>query len=174
MARVLRSRTFVRPPKRTMIWLGADIARIAVIGAGSTLLATLNAGALLLRPFTIIRSRFTAFIRSDQAGASEDQELGLGMAVVSDTASAIGVTAVPTPITDMGSDLFFFYELLMSRFAFRSATGADAFSGLPYVFDSKAMRKVALGSDISITAEGGSSNDGTVLTLGGRMLIKLH
>jgi len=39
-------------------------------------------------------------VRSDQFVATEGYEIAIGMAVVSDQALAIGVTAVPTPFTD--------------------------------------------------------------------------
>jgi len=77
-------------------------------------------------------------IRSDQTGATEDQHAAYGAAVVSDQAVAVGVTAVPTPITDDFSDLWFVYERLIGTFV---TTGAGLTNkSYETVIDSKAMR----------------------------------
>ena len=49
-------------------------------------------------------------VESDQSAATELFIGNLGLAVVSDQATAVGVTAVPTPATDRGSDLWFLIE----------------------------------------------------------------
>ncbi len=108
------ARQFVRPvrgraPRRKSLWL--DFAQVftdraAVPAASSVLLSSLNAAALALRPFTIVRTRGIAHMVSDQVIASETPFGALGFAVVSDQGSAIGVTAVPVPIPDVGSCLF--------------------------------------------------------------------
>ena len=92
--------------KRLTSWFQFQPIRVTG-AAGGTIMFSLNAAALALRPFTIVRSRFEVGIISDQTAATEDQLGAIGMAVVSDQAVAVGVTAVPTPITDMGSDLWF-------------------------------------------------------------------
>ena len=74
--------------------------------SGGTILGSLNATALALRPFTIVRQHYFLMLRSDQAAAAERQFGAFGCVVVSDQAEAVGVTAIPTPITDAGSDLW--------------------------------------------------------------------
>jgi hypothetical protein len=99
------------------------------------------------------------------------------MCVVSDQATAIGVTAVPTPVTDDGSDLFFVYERLVNDITLSSSgagTGNFLIAGRERIVDSKAMRKVEDGSDLILTTEGGPNNDGFVLTSYMRVLVKLH
>ena len=56
----------------------------------------LSAIGLALRPFTLIRVRGIFTIASDQSAATETQVGALGVAVVSEQAASIGVTAVPT------------------------------------------------------------------------------
>ncbi len=129
-----------------------------------------------LRPFTVVRTRGVFAINTDQVAASEFQSMALGFCVVSDQAAAIGITALPTPITDQESDLWFVYEQLMAQFEFFTAAGFDSQGATFKEYDSRAMRKVEDGQDIAIVAE----SDITGLTLGlqvrhgGRLLIKLH
>ena len=134
----------------------------------------MNAAALALRPFTIVRTRFQIMVTSDQVIASEDQGGALGMAVVSDQATAIGVSAVPTPITDMGSDLWFVHQQYHTAFTLVSGVGFDGRSGQVVDIDSKAMRKVDIGQDVVIVAESDTPSSGYDFTVGGRMLIKVN
>ena len=128
--------------RRESLWVGVGTAT-SVIGTTQTALLTnsANAALLALRPFTIVRSRGTLRLGSDQAANTENQSIAYGAAVVSDQAVAIGVTAVPTPITDQGSDLWYVYETLLSRIVVSSAVGILE----PPIwkdYDSRAMRKV--------------------------------
>ena len=161
--------------KRSSFWFNLIPGITAVAGGnGVVLIASLSAAALALRPFTIVRTRIHLGIRSDQTSAPEDQLIAYGHVVVQDTAVAIGVTAVPTPITDMQSD-WHFYELLYGRFAFVTGVGFDSV-GLAYQTpgDSKAMRKVDFGQDLAVVAETTDVSDGVQIYDGGRVLIKLH
>jgi len=129
-----------------------------------------------LRPFTVVRTRGVFHINSDQAAVTEDQSLALGFCVVSDQAAAIGIAALPTPITDQESDLWFVYEQLMNSFLFLSAVGVGSSTGAFKEYDSRAMRKVQEGQDIAIVAESDIAGLGTGVDIrhGGRLLIKLH
>ncbi len=91
-----RRRDFVRGAsairsRRETTWFEFQPAEATIGTAGdSVLLFSLNAAALALRPFTIVRSRFMAAIRSDHAAAIEHQLGAVGLAVVSDQAVAVG------------------------------------------------------------------------------------
>ncbi len=161
--------------RRESLWLFWDTSESTLSGAPTAVLTNqLNAAALALRPFTIVRTRGIFFARSDQLVANESYIGDLGFAVVSDQASAIGVTAVPTPLTDKGSDLFFVYEQIHGRIQVASGagTGVPTNLGLMRTFDSKAMRKVEGDQDVISTVE--NEIQGCVVTLSARMLIKLH
>ena len=94
---------------------------------------------------------------------------------MSDQATAIGVTVIPTPITDMGSDLWFVHKLAMSHLQFTSGVGFDGNSGTRVDIDSKAMRKVDIGQDMVVVSEiPATISDGTTLLLAGRMLVKVN
>ncbi len=175
MARRVRRTGFVRPAARTSLWLGVGIAQTA-IGAGSTatLFGTLNAAALLLRPFTIIRTRLLLSIESDQQAATEFVQGAFAMQVVTETAAAAGIASLPTPLTEVDAD-YFVYQPFINSFILSSAVGIDGHqgSGSFWTVDSKAMRKVGPDDDVAMTTEGVGTNGFNIATEG-RMLIKLH
>ncbi len=155
------------------MWFTVPTVEATLAGAPSViLLSTLNAAALALWPFTVVRTRGVLQMVSDQSGVTQTYGVALGYAVVSDQAVAIGVTAVPTPVTDKDSDLWFVYEQLFGQFSFASAVGRDASAGFSKDYDSRAMRKVEDGQDIAIVAE--NEINGTIVINSARMLVKLH
>ena len=175
MARNFRSRipSVVRSQKRLTDWAFISPFLTTQVGAGGVLIASLNAAALALRPFTIVRSIFELMVVSDQETVSEIQIGGFGVAVVSDQAVGIGVTAIPTPLTDLGSDLWLAHQVLLGNFI---GTGnSDTESANRYVVDSKAMRKVNGDQDVVIVTEMNSAlASGLTIFGAGRMLFKLH
>ena len=161
--------------RRESAWVGIVATRQIVTGpSGAILFGGFSATLLGLRPFTIVRVRGEMHVGSDQEVADENQMIGLGFAVVSDQALAIGITAVPTPMTDLSSDLWFLHDTLTSEFLLGTAVGFSGDFGRGKVFDSKAMRKVEDGQDLAIVAETSSVSNGVVFSKVGRMLIKLH
>ena len=158
--------------RRETLWIGSTTAETTLAGAPTAVLTNaLNATALALRPFTVVRVRGFMHIHSDQAGADETYGASYGQCVVSDQAVAIGVTAVPTPVTDRSSDLWLVYE---SAFAhLEVVTSASAFNeGMFKEFDSRAMRKVEEGQDLIAVVE--NEIAGVIITAGARILVKLH
>ncbi len=173
-----RRRDFVRGAagirrSRESTWVTLAPVNVTMTAAGGTIIGSLNAAALALRPFTIVRARFKYMVRSDQAAAIETQVGAIGIAVVSDESIAAGVGSIPTPITEIGSDLWLLHEIFMSM---ESNLTDRSLNGSVGEIDSKAMRKVEAGQDIAIVAEmsTASSTGGMVVSLGGRMLFKLH
>jgi len=156
--------------RRKSLWLSFQPATFTEVAVGGTLVFTLNAAALVLAPFTIVRSRFSLFLVSDQSAAAERQVAGFGLSVVSSQAAAIGITAMPTPITDLGSSLFFAHQLLMTA----GSAVNDGVIGQSWQLDSKAMRKVENQDDIAVTTEFSTAGSGYTMVVGGRILIKLN
>ena len=156
---------------RETTWVGFQPLETTVAVSTVVLVFTLNAAALALRPFTVVRSHFMISVRSDQAAAAEVQRCAMGLAVVSDQAVAVGATAVPAPITESPSHLWFLHTLLFA--ASSSVVDLARPEGL-FSIDSKAMRKVEVGSDIVLVLENGAAgiSAGAVITVGGRMLVK--
>jgi len=169
-----RPRVHVRSARRSNVWFQFAPAQATISAASTaTALFSLNAAALALRPFTIVRTRGHIYYRSDQVAASEEYGGGLGMAVVSDQASAVGITAVPTPVTDYGSELFFYISQMHGRFAFGTAA-SFAETGRTEVIDSKAMRKVNENEDVFVSFETPSFSSSFSIVTAFRMLVKLH
>ncbi len=163
--------------KRETLWLGGTaFTQTLATTTSVALVLSLNASALALRPFTIVRTRGILRCFSDQLGGTEVYGASFGNAVVSDQASAIGVTAVPTPTTDNASDLWMVYEFLIGRIGFGSAASFIE-TGVERVLDSKAMRKVEDGQDLVSVVEGpgaGLGSNGSIISGFQRTLVKLH
>ena len=156
-------------------WL--DLApTFTALGAAGTaaLLNVLTTEEKALRPFTVVRSRGILGIESDQTAASEVYHAAFGMAVVSEQAIAIGVTAVPTPDTDRASDLWFVFEELLGSYLFATSAAFVESSATMRIYDSKAMRKIEDGQDLAVVAEAVVNSAGLLIRSAGRVLIKLH
>ena len=163
--------------RRETLWLGGSWNRTAIGADVAVLLTSLNAAALALRPFTVIRTRGIVLISSDVGDtAGEPYQVNYGRAIVSDQATAIGVTAVPTPDTDSGSDLWYVYEAIAQQGGFNTAVGFDFNAGIERIIDSKAMRRVDDGQDLISVVEGAgaATSEGSLVVTFARSLIKLH
>jgi len=162
--------------RRMSQWLAsADVVADQALAAGSILFdQSLNATALALRPFTVVRTRGELWVRSDQIAANELPFGALGFCIVSDTATALGVTAIPAPIISEDSDLWFVYQHWLASVRVATAVGFDDQAFTRYSFDSKAQRKVNNDQDIAVMLENASAANGVSLVLKFRILIKLH
>ncbi len=161
--------------RRETLWLGGTVVRSTIASANSAVIQTsLSAGALALRPFTVIRTRGVFSVASDQEAADEFIDCAFGAAVVSDEAVAIGVSAVPTPSTDNDSDLWHVYERILDQFTFASGVGFQGQSSRMIQVDSKAMRKVEDGQDLVDVVETGPGSGGVFAVTFNRALLKLH
>ncbi len=176
MARRTISRgRFVRPSPKTKIWIGSGVGPTAVGAAAVILVSTLSAGALALRPFTILRTRQLITWETDQESADEQPMGAYGKIVVTSDAASIGATAIPDPDTISGNPDadWFVHQSLYESFETLSGAGFQSGMATQYVVDSHSMRKVGPNDDIaSIVSEAGAF--GAVLTTQGRMLIQLH
>ena len=162
-------------PRRMTRWIGsADVTAVTVLTGGATTFdQSLTVAELALRPFTVIRTVGMFAARSDQIAASEDAMAAVGMAVVSDAAVAVGVTALPGPITDEDSDLWYMYDTVAPGCFLASSIGFASPAFQYRYFDSRGQRKVEDGQDIAVMLEAGSGV-GVAVWLKFRMLVKLH
>ncbi len=160
---------------RKTFWLSGTVAQTALAAGGTAVLVSaLNAAALALRPFTVVRTRGYWSVFSDQLSANEDQVAHYGSIVVSDEAVAIGVTAVPTPVTSDSSSWIHF-DGAAQRLTFSSAVGfAPNAAPERYVIDSKSMRKVEEGQDLIEVVQSATISEGLFITTYTKALIKLH
>ncbi len=171
MARRFRERV-IRPAPRTKIWVGQRLSVIQPAGGAATLLGVMNAAFLLLRPFTILRTRLEINFRSDQTAAGETPNAAYGHIVVKETATTIGITAVPTPQTEEDADWFIYQGMICSVVSLTSV-GYDGNQGVRYSIDSKAMRKVGPQDDVASVIELDAAA-GALINVEGRQLIQLH
>ncbi len=157
------------------MWLGGAATRTTLAAAGTSVLLTqLNAAALALRPFTVVRSRGLLFGRSDQFVATEPYGFAYGNIIVTEQAVAAGVVSVPTPVTEDPSD-WHVYERIVGTLILGSGVGfQDMSGGENLIIDSKAMRKVDLGEDLIAVIESDALSNGVIVSAYIRVLIKLH
>jgi len=144
MARPSGIRTFSRRVKRATDWqLGIlAIGETSVPAAGKAVIASFSSATLAaIAPSTIIRTRGFFSIRSDQAAASELQIGAIGLGLVNEVARALGITALPGPLTDALWDGWFFHQFFSQSFIVADATGIadNAGAGSGYTIDSKAV-----------------------------------
>ncbi len=173
MARRSRAgRGFVRPAPRTKMWIGGINAAVTLPASTVVLMATLSAAALLLRPFTILRYRAAIHYENDQQVTSERSTGAMGFMVVNDTAAALGITGIPSPITNPDAP-WFVWQGMTNRLRLATAVGFDANGGTHYEVDSKAMRKIGPNEDLAVVFDEQSAV-GAVLQEQGRILIQLH
>ena len=173
MANRFRQRVQARVGRKSF-WFAGSFSETTLAGPGSTnLVQELNAAALALRPFTIIRTRGFWSIRGDQETVDELQEAAFGCIIVSDQAAAVGITAVPTPATESGSSWYVF-DTAVGFFRVVTATGAQENQNRLMQIDSKAMRKVEEGQTAISVLENGPNSLGVTYNVFHRVLIKLH
>ena len=159
---------------RETVWIDV-VETETVIGVSTA--ARINvptAAVLAMRPFTIVRTRGFFSVGSDQVAASETFDAALGYCVVSDPAAAIGITAIPTPILDAGSDLFFVHQYLAGRIEQMSAVGVEPQMQTWIQYDSKAMRRVNENETVQVNIESSALGTGQRVLHFARMLLKLH
>ena len=155
---------------RKSLWVHQSFVNTTFTAVGGTIITTANAALLALRPFTIVRQYYELMLVSDQEAAVEKHGIAFGVEVVSDEAEAIGVTAVPTPETEAGSD---FWMLHTYMFGEESRLTDKALPARHLKVESKAMRIVEGGSTWITVGEFVNVGGGSILSMAGRALIKV-
>jgi len=160
--------------RRDTLWIGSPSTDTTIAAANTAvLILSLGAAGLALRPFTVVRVRCYWHLKSDQTANTEAWGASIGYAVVSDQASAIGVTAVPTPETDKSSDLWMLHATRYGQYSVSSAIGVLE-QGFGENIDSKAMRKVQEGEDFITVLETPNITGSARVLQSDRILLKLH
>ncbi len=165
-----RGHVFVRPAARTNLWLNFEPAIDSIVASTNTLVAVLNAAALALRPFTIVRTRLVVKLTSDQGAASETPFGAFGAIVVTEQAATAGASSIPNPSTDGDADWYVHLPLIHS-FTFGDGTGFTE-DGVVQSIDSKAMRKVGINKQVAFMFDM-NTGVGGALFVGGRFMVKL-
>jgi len=151
--------------KRRMSWEGGNVD-IADLTTVSPLAVTVLTEAQLenFPTPTLIRSRGRINAYTDpSATPGSFAVVGVGLIVVTAAAAAVGVTAIPTPLTELGSDWLWWDSLSVGSDAadvIGSTITVDRLS-----VDSKAMRKIGNNQVVLLVAE--------MLTCEGTMVVNL-
>ena len=108
-----RRARILRPAPRTKIWIGAGVGETAIVANSSALISLLSIGALLLRPFTILRTRMLVTYASDQSASSEHGFGAYGKIVVTSEAAGspatvpgLGIAVAPIPAASDVTTIF--------------------------------------------------------------------
>ena len=112
---------------------------------------------------------------SDQETADESPFGTYGKIVVTDTAAAIGIMAVPNPSGINGDPeaSWFVWQAMAAKMIIDTASGVHGAIGLGFEIDSKSMRKVGPDDDV-VTVLDTEAGGGVTLVSNGRMLVQLH
>jgi len=162
-------------PKRSTDWfLGVSETGRSTVAAGSNaiVVAVPSSTLALIAPATVVRTYWTQFIESDQAGASEDMIGAFGAGFVNEVAFALGVTGLPGPATQSAWDGWFIHKFFQQRFVFVSGVGFESNGGKTYDIDSKAMRKFEGDEGLVFMLENSSASFGISVGTAIRMLVK--
>jgi len=136
-----RSRFQSRGARRRVSWVFGPSGTFGTISTTSAVVSTTGL-QLIAEDLTITRTRgeLLLYLGSGDAIGS-GFEWAFGMAVVSENAFGIGITAVPQPFDDIGWDGWFVYERGTLEAAGASVAGDEISTQSRVVIDSKAMRK---------------------------------
>jgi len=160
--------------RRDTLWTPIPVNQTALTGTNATFVAQASTATDALRPYTIVRTRLYVGAHSDQSIAAESWLFAVGMCIVSDQAAAIGITAIPTPVTDLASDAWYLHQFMSGAYGFSSAIGNEEIGLYRLNIDSRAMRKVEDGFDNALVVESSSGFEGVIIDTAGRQLLKLH
>ena len=158
------------------MWIGAGVNSTVLAASTVTLVTSLSAGVLLLRPFTILRSYMEILFSSDQIGTSEIPFGTFGRIIVTESAVGAGVTAIPDPQGAVAGDPdadWYMWQALSHRFTFVTGIGIVGDGGMYYQIDLKAMRKVGPDDSSAMVVTIASAVGAQIIT-NGRTLIQLH
>ncbi len=106
---------------------------------------------------TLRRVRGWVSAESDQQGATEAYLGAMGIAIVSDTALATGITALPGPFTDLNDDIWLFWIGLGGALIVDTAVGTRNDPQWIHQIDNKAMRRIEVGQSVVVMVENAQS-----------------
>jgi len=161
--------------RRATSWEGSPEGASGTLSASSSFVFG-TAQQAAIAGLTIVRWRgsFTAgLITASAAGHGFDCALGLG--IVSENASGIGITAIPTPIADQAWDGWLFHKTFQLFTAFGTTMDpAGIMMNVRFDLDSKAMRKFKQTDVLVGVLEVVETGTATMRSfLAGRTLVKL-
>ncbi len=148
----------------------ADITDFTQLAAAT---AVLDSSLTQTEPMTMVRTRGSICVLSDQTAQSERPFGAYGIAVVSDQASAAGVASLPTPMADAVSDLWFVHGFFYAPMNTGTGSPVEVNNvSQTFEFDSKAMRRLSSDQTMVVVVENASASHGLFFAINFRMLLK--
>ena len=158
-------------PRPNRGWFFVADATFTVLAADSILLHSVFVPANPGIDEVAIRTVGSLSIASDQTGANEEQIGAFGMILVTDSAVAIGVTAMPDPVVDASDDGWFVYQ----SFAQNTALNSAGVGSITYPIDSKAKRILeGTGMNIAVMLTNSHATHGLTFSLQLRVLSQVR
>ena len=130
-------------------WSTYGGASAGVASGGATLISSIS----FEDPGTLIRTRGIISVAPQAFGADLLVTGCYGAGIVSAEALAVGITAIPTPVSDADWGGWMVIEPFSLRVEFSDATGIVVPASVQVPIDSKAMRKVEPNEAVVFVAE---------------------
>ncbi len=153
-------------PRQSFEWAGvADSSPRTLSGPGKQLVSSFQ----VANPVTLVRAYLSLASFSDQTAAEELSMSAVGMIIISEDAFAVGITAIPGPITDMGSP-WWLHGFFPTGLQPLTSSGEIQPSGV--LFESRSMRKIGTNERVAVVVEV-STSFGINFLHGARILARL-
>ena len=120
---------------------------------------------------TVTRVRGILSVTSDSAIVVERQIGGWGLIRVSDSAAAIGITAIPSPVFNGSDDGWMVWVPFAAQSSFSTGAGHQ---GAQYAVDSKAQRIIREGQVVAVVVENSDSLHGLSIIQNIRLLARFR
>ena len=170
MARGFRSsgRSGIKPPQRQINNFAQSGIMDGITTSAAAFVKALGTGGIsTLQSSTVVRSR-GHFCSKLVAGAPSGNSIirgAFGIIIVSADAFAVGITAIPGPLSDSDNDWYVWAPFCHNvQSADDEAIAIQANVSLP--FDSRGMRKVKVGDVSAVVVEYLSDTTGSVFDVG--------
>ena len=155
-----RGRTFAARSDRVPVWANVltELASVTIgaakSGGGLTGVGVSTIGS------TLIRTRGRALIHFDPTTIADTFQVGIGLGLFNSDAFAVGVTALPGPISDAGFS-WVYHDLVTFGPASTATESNEALTqNIQIEIDSKSMRKFRDNQTLGWVTEGNIMNGG--------------
>ena len=148
------SRGGIKPPQRQIFNLAIDgeMDNVGLLAATNVKALGSFVVAIVDDPVTLVRTRGEVGINVSVAAAARANIQGaFGMYVITSDANAIGITAIPGPLSDSQNDWFVWVPFTMHVLAALDEAGIGQHVRIP--FDSRGMRKLKDGDILAVVVE---------------------
>ena len=140
--------------QRLTEWGGFEVfSRFLGVGTASTL-GSQSTGAVAAERLTLIRLRGNGYVHMDAGAAGDSMLIGVGLIIAPTEAFTVGVSALPTPLTDMEAPWIWHEVLTLGPAVSATDDGGDLSRNVQFVIDNKAMRKFRTDEELGFVVEG--------------------